>query len=67
MVEVFRAVRRVLRKDGTLWLNLGDCYHNGDKGGYQASRVKAEDSLQRSLQSILRRVQVGRRFRGRRG
>ncbi len=26
MVEVFREVRRVLRDDGTLWLNLGDCY-----------------------------------------
>jgi DNA modification methylase len=26
MVAVFREVRRVLRKDGTLWLNMGDCY-----------------------------------------
>lgn len=26
MVEVFREARRVLRKDGTLWLNLGDSY-----------------------------------------
>lgn len=26
MVEVFRGVRRVLADDGTLWLNLGDCY-----------------------------------------
>ncbi len=26
LVDVFREVRRVLRKDGTLWLNLGDCY-----------------------------------------
>ena len=26
MVEVFREVRRVLREDGTLWLNLGDSY-----------------------------------------
>lgn len=28
MVEVFREVWRVLRKDGTLWLNLGDAYRN---------------------------------------
>lgn len=34
MVQVFREVRRVLRDDGTLWLNLGDSYHNGDKGGH---------------------------------
>ena len=26
MVEVFREVKRVLKKDGTLWLNLGDSY-----------------------------------------
>lgn len=26
LVDVFRAVRRVLRDDGTLWLNLGDSY-----------------------------------------
>jgi DNA modification methylase len=28
MVEVFREVRRVLRSDGTLWLNVGDCYYS---------------------------------------
>jgi DNA modification methylase len=28
-VAIFREVRRVLRKDGTLWLNLGDCYATG--------------------------------------
>lgn len=31
MVDVFREVRRVLRDDGTLWLNLGDSY--GSSGG----------------------------------
>lgn len=35
MVQVFREVRRVLRDDGTLWLNLGDTYA-GSRG--QASR-----------------------------
>lgn len=29
MVEVFREVRRVLREDGTVWLNLGDSYASG--------------------------------------
>ena len=32
MVEVFREVRRVLRNDGTLWLNLGDSYSAGKIG-----------------------------------
>lgn len=26
LVEIFREVRRVLRRDGTLWLNMGDSY-----------------------------------------
>jgi len=34
MVAVFREVRRVLRDDGTLWLNLGDSYAtHGSAGG----------------------------------
>jgi len=33
MVGVFREVRRVLRDDGTLWLNLGDSYANDTKWG----------------------------------
>lgn len=32
MVEVFREVKRVLRKDGTLWLNMGDCYASKPPG-----------------------------------
>lgn len=33
MVTVFREVRRVLRNDGTLWLNLGDSYATDSKWG----------------------------------
>ena len=32
MVEVFREVKRVLRDDGTVWLNLGDSYANTKAG-----------------------------------
>lgn len=36
MVDVFREVRRVLRDDGTLWLNLGDTYaRNPAKGQHK--------------------------------
>lgn len=43
MVTVFREVRRVLRADGTLWLNLGDSYANDGKwGGHTGGKhVKA--------------------------
>ena len=32
IVGVFRQVKRVLKDDGTLWLNLGDSYYAGPKG-----------------------------------
>ena len=43
MVEVFREVRRVLRDDGTLWLNLGDSYNGsgGAGGDYAPGGLKA--------------------------
>ena len=34
LVEVFREVRRVLRDDGTLWLNLGDSYNAAGREGH---------------------------------
>ena len=34
LVEVFREVRRVLRDDGTLWVNVGDSYAGSGKGRY---------------------------------
>lgn len=40
MVEVFREVRRILRDDGTLWLNLGDSYARGRGGdGLQTANI----------------------------
>ena len=36
LVTVFREVKRVLRDDGTLWLNIGDSYcGTGDNGNYK--------------------------------
>ncbi len=40
MVETFREVRRVLRDDGTLFLNLGDAYA-GSPNGRSADETKA--------------------------
>jgi len=47
LVEVFAEVHRVLRSDGTLWLNYGDCYATGagkvgehPGGGEQGERWK---------------------------
>lgn len=40
LVEVFREVRRVLRDDGTLWLNLGDSYNNTKNGNTELNKHK---------------------------
>jgi site-specific DNA-methyltransferase (adenine-specific) len=32
LVELFRGIRRVLRDDGTLWINIGDSYSGSGKG-----------------------------------
>ena len=47
MVEVFREVKRVLKKEGTVWLNLGDSYANNGVsdsskvGGFTGDRIRA--------------------------
>ena len=41
LVEVFREVRRVLRDDGTLWLNLGDSYAR--QGGRESTQGRHWD------------------------
>ena len=38
LVEVFREVKRVLRDDGTLWLNLGDSYASVHTGGQKSPK-----------------------------
>ena len=38
IVEIFREVHRVLRKDGTVWLNLGDSYSHAGNGPRDAER-----------------------------
>lgn len=45
MVRVFRDVKRVLRSDGTLWLNMGDSYASGDRATWRsgASENKGQD------------------------
>lgn len=47
MVEVFREVRRVLRKDGTCWVNMGDSYNSGSSGGLGGSTLGGGQANQR--------------------
>lgn len=52
LVDVFREARRVLRNDGTLWLNIGDTYaggsrgrdDSGDNGKFAGPRIERKDN-----------------------
>ena len=47
MVAVFREVRRVLKDTGTVWLNLGDSYIGGGRGGDADDAVSRKQSTNR--------------------
>ncbi len=42
VIQIFREVKRVLRKDGTVWLNLGDSYatHASKRSGQFGNEIK---------------------------
>jgi DNA modification methylase len=50
LVAVFREVRRVLRPDGTCWINIGDSYaggrigrdDSGDNGAFRGPRIESK-------------------------
>ncbi len=46
MVEVFTEVKRVLKKEGTLWLNIGDSYWGGKgQSGSRGAEIQGERHL----------------------
>ncbi|SKA30101.1 site-specific DNA-methyltransferase (adenine-specific) [Chitinophaga eiseniae] len=69
-VEVFREVRRVLRRDGTLWLNIGDSYASISRqrteeqvtGGLitgKAHHIACKDQINKVTGSLKRKDLVG--------
>lgn len=48
MVEVFSEVKRVLRDDGTLWINIGDSYTNSGRGGQGKHGEFSKRAIQKS-------------------
>ncbi len=65
LAEIFREVRRVLRDDGTLWLNMGDSYAGSGRGlnGDGSTGVINSKKQQSNRGSILdlrdKRVEAG--------
>lgn len=47
LVEIFREVKRVLKKDGTLWVNVGDSYAGSGKGRVKGGVAKVETFSQK--------------------
>ena len=76
LVQVFAEVRRVLRKDGTLWLNMGDSYASPGRGpignspklesrgeSWNASRAATEALKEKQVQPWPRKQLVGQPWR----
>ena len=62
IVEVFREVRRVLKDNGTLWLNLGDSYNANDGNAGPTSGFSAGSARilsDRNWQLVTGCVQAG--------
>jgi len=63
MVEVFTLVRELLSDDGTLWLNMGDSYAGGGRGGNpteESSGLKGGQASQKASM-VKRRMTTSRR------
>lgn len=60
LVEVFREVKRVLRDDGTLWLNLGDSYaRNPAKVGKGHPKIGKQATNNGSLNKYQSPIPIG--------
>lgn len=55
LVEVFREARRVLRDDGTLWVNMGDTYASVAGGYAEGGSAGKHDFVSKSTRSAVRR------------
>lgn len=59
-VQIFREIRRLLRDDGTLWLNIGDSYAGSGRGGYIGDKSGLQGSTDGQDQSRwARKTQAG--------
>tara|TARA_R110002020_G_scaffold145908_4_gene320213 strand:- start:7959 stop:8780 length:822 start_codon:yes stop_codon:yes gene_type:complete len=56
LVDVFRSVKRVLKPDGTLWLNLGDSYAASGQAGTFSTTTDARKVISKNYQGSGGRV-----------
>ena len=66
MVDVFREVRRVLRGDGTCWMNMGDSYAGSGRGGNpteETSTLEGGQATQRAAAGFKQKDLMGMPWR----
>lgn len=56
LVAVFREVKRVLKNDGTLWVNIGDSYATGTTAGRKQSKNPGVGANRPEAQNSVRRI-----------
>lgn len=59
LVRVFREVKRVLRDDGTVWLNLGDSYAGSGKGRGKDGKVHSSTIEKQTKQGTSKGTTIG--------
>lgn len=64
MVEVFGEVRRVMRKDGTLWVNVGDSYFGGRSAGRQPKDGDGVEGSRQTRTAVRKCEHCQREFTG---
>lgn len=52
LVDVFAAARRALRRDGTCWVNMGDTYSGGGRGGHTGAITGHGKDESRAARSV---------------
>lgn len=67
MVTVFTEVRRVLRSDGTFWLNLGDSYAASGRGGNPEDSAHQKQGTNRGSRQFFQKAivdsgEIGRKW-----
>ena len=79
IIQIFREIKRILRDDGTLWLNMGDCYtaskprltealnaggkRNSNKPSFKRDRRPREDDPAKSVPNLPPKNLVGMPWR----
>ena len=58
LVQVFREVRRVLKDEGTLWLNIGDSYGQQNGKGFNTNANKGSVNRVQEMQSCFGDITV---------